>query len=88
MNTKSAMILFAHGARDPRWAQPFQRLQIITQASLPEVKVELASLFASVETAAPNADRGHRVQTKSWQFFYSFSSLFLFSIIVDQCRST
>lgn len=44
------MILFAHGARDPRWAQPFQRLQIMTQANLPEVKVELAYL----EFMAPN----------------------------------
>ena len=44
MKKKSAMILFAHGARDPRWAQPFQRLQIMTQANLPEVKVELAFL--------------------------------------------
>ena len=44
MKKKSAMILFAHGARDPRWAQPFQRLQMLTQANLPEVKVELAFL--------------------------------------------
>jgi sirohydrochlorin cobaltochelatase len=44
MKKKSAMILFAHGARDPRWAQPFQRLQVMTQANLPEVKVELAFL--------------------------------------------
>jgi sirohydrochlorin cobaltochelatase len=44
MKKKSAMILFAHGARDPRWAQPFQRLQAMTQTSLPEVKVELAFL--------------------------------------------
>ncbi len=44
MKIKTAMILFAHGARDPRWAQPFQRLQVMTQANLPEVKVELAFL--------------------------------------------
>ena len=44
MKKKSAMILFAHGARDPRWAQPFQRLQVMTQVNLPEVKVELAFL--------------------------------------------
>ena len=44
MKKKSAMILFAHGARDPRWAQPFQRLLVLTQANLPEVKVELAFL--------------------------------------------
>jgi sirohydrochlorin cobaltochelatase len=44
MKKKSAMILFAHGARDPRWALPFQRLQAMTQTSLPEVTVELAFL--------------------------------------------
>lgn len=44
MKKKSAMILFAHGARDPRWAAPFQRLQVLTQDSLPDVKVELAFL--------------------------------------------
>ncbi|WP_136419429.1 CbiX/SirB N-terminal domain-containing protein [Herbaspirillum sp. ST 5-3] len=39
-----ALILFAHGARDPRWAEPFQRLQQITQAQSPEVRVVLAFL--------------------------------------------
>ncbi|MBC3920020.1 CbiX/SirB N-terminal domain-containing protein [Undibacterium sp. CY18W] len=38
------MILFAHGARDPRWAQPFQRLQKMTQESLPGTTVALAFL--------------------------------------------
>jgi sirohydrochlorin cobaltochelatase len=40
----TAIVLFAHGARDPRWAAPFQRLQKLTQDSLPEVQVELAFL--------------------------------------------
>lgn len=44
MANKSALILFAHGARDPRWAAPFQRLQAMTQASLPDVTVSLAFL--------------------------------------------
>lgn len=44
MSKKAALILFAHGARDPRWAAPFQRLQKMTQESLPEVAVELAFL--------------------------------------------
>ncbi|MDO8653762.1 MAG: CbiX/SirB N-terminal domain-containing protein [Undibacterium sp.] len=44
MSKKSALILFAHGARDPRWAAPFQRLQKMTQDSLPDVSVELAFL--------------------------------------------
>lgn len=41
---KSALVLFAHGARDPRWAGPFQRLQKITQAGAPSMVVELAFL--------------------------------------------
>jgi sirohydrochlorin cobaltochelatase len=39
-----ALILFAHGARDPRWAEPFQRLQQLAQAQLPDVSVSLAFL--------------------------------------------
>ena len=41
---KAALVLFAHGARDPRWAAPFQRLQKITQAGAPSLVVELAFL--------------------------------------------
>lgn len=44
MVNKSALVLFAHGARDPRWATPFQRLQKMTQESRPDVAVELAFL--------------------------------------------
>ncbi|MBC3863451.1 CbiX/SirB N-terminal domain-containing protein [Undibacterium jejuense] len=44
MNKHTALILFAHGARDPRWAAPFQRLQKMTQESLPDCAVELAFL--------------------------------------------
>jgi sirohydrochlorin cobaltochelatase len=41
---KSALILFGHGARDPRWAEPFQRLQKLLQAQLPGQEVSLAFL--------------------------------------------
>lgn len=41
---QQALILFAHGARDPRWAAPFQRLQQLIQAQQPGLKVELAFL--------------------------------------------
>ncbi len=44
MNDKQALVLFAHGARDPRWAQPFQKLQAIARQQLPEAQVELAFL--------------------------------------------
>jgi len=39
-----SLVLFAHGARDPRWAEPFQRLQQLTQAQVPDVSVSLAFL--------------------------------------------
>lgn len=41
---KKALVLFAHGARDPRWAQPFQKLQQRAQAQLPDAEVALAFL--------------------------------------------
>jgi sirohydrochlorin cobaltochelatase len=44
MTMQKALVLFAHGARDPRWAQPFQKLQKIAQTSLPDTAVELAFL--------------------------------------------
>ncbi len=42
--SKKALVLFAHGARDPRWAQPFQKLQQRAQAQLPDAEVVLAFL--------------------------------------------
>ena len=44
MSTTKALVLFAHGARDPRWSAPFERLQQVIQAQLPEVAVRLAFL--------------------------------------------
>lgn len=42
--TSRALILFGHGARDPRWAAPFERLRQILREQLPQVNVELAFL--------------------------------------------
>lgn len=44
MNDQQALVLFAHGARDPRWAQPFLKMQAIAQQQLPGAQVELAFL--------------------------------------------
>ena len=44
MNAKKALVLFAHGARDPRWAQPFLKMQAIAQGRMPDAVVELAFL--------------------------------------------
>ena len=41
---KDALILFAHGARDARWAAPFEKLRDLAQASLPDTEVALAFL--------------------------------------------
>src|SRR5450432_1045090 len=38
------LILFAHGARDPRWAEPFERLRAKIQAARPDLPVALAYL--------------------------------------------
>lgn len=43
-SNKRALILFAHGARDARWAEPFERLQQLVQAQGTETTVALAFL--------------------------------------------
>jgi sirohydrochlorin cobaltochelatase len=47
---KRLLVLFAHGARDPKWAAPFERLRAITQAQSPDADVALAFL----ELMTPN----------------------------------
>lgn len=39
-----AIVLFAHGSRDPEWAQPFERLKGRLQSRLPGHRIELAFL--------------------------------------------
>lgn len=39
-----ALVLFAHGARDPQWRVPFERLRGTVQRQLPLVQVRLAFL--------------------------------------------
>ncbi len=41
---KTALILFAHGARDPEWANPMRRVQAAIRQQQPETVVELAFL--------------------------------------------
>lgn len=38
------MVLFAHGARDARWAEPFERLRVRVEARRPDLAVALAYL--------------------------------------------
>lgn len=57
--SEEAIILFAHGARDPEWARPAQRIAGVVRSLRPEALVELAflefmepALAEAVESAA------------------------------------
>ena len=43
-NPNSALVLFAHGSRDPKWAEPFKAIQELIRAQAPDLPVELAFL--------------------------------------------
>lgn len=40
----TGLILFAHGARDPRWAEPFQKFEQRIRGLAPELEVRLCYL--------------------------------------------
>jgi sirohydrochlorin cobaltochelatase len=44
IGTKRALILLAHGARNPDWAAPFKRVQQMVQGRQPDIVAELAFL--------------------------------------------
>ncbi len=44
MAETEAIVLFAHGARDAEWAEPFHKLQRMIAARKPVIPVELAFL--------------------------------------------
>lgn len=46
------LILFAHGSREPRWAEPFERLAARVRARAPTLPVRLAYL----ERMTPNLE--------------------------------
>jgi sirohydrochlorin cobaltochelatase len=59
-----AIILFAHGARDPEWAQPFEKIKRLLEAKRPGAVVELAFLElmqpALADAVVKLAQAGHR----------------------------
>lgn len=67
MNSLTALILFAHGARDPRWALPFEAVAAAVRQQRPDLSVCLAylefmspNLLDAAETAVAQGAR--RVQ--------------------------
>lgn len=54
MHPQSAIVLFAHGARDPEWAEPFRKIQDRVAAERPGVAV-LLSFLEFMPPSLPNA---------------------------------
>jgi sirohydrochlorin cobaltochelatase len=52
----SGLILFAHGARDPRWATPFEAVAQRVRAQCPQSTVTLAFLEFMTPTLAEAGD--------------------------------
>jgi sirohydrochlorin cobaltochelatase len=51
-NPATAILLFAHGARDPSWAEPFRRIVVRLRHKQPAMRVELAFLEMMQPTLA------------------------------------
>jgi sirohydrochlorin cobaltochelatase len=61
---KSALILFAHGARDPEWANPMRRVRAAVLQRNPSLRVELAFL----EFMSPNlGDCAHALVEEGYE---------------------
>ena len=67
-----ALILFAHGARDPRWAEPFERVLDVVRAQASE----RAPMLAFLELMAP--DLAQAIATQVGRGFRSIRIVPLF----------
>jgi sirohydrochlorin cobaltochelatase len=52
-----ALVLFAHGARDPRWAEPFEAVAERIRAAAPQLPVVLAYLELTAPTLEEANDK-------------------------------
>ena len=65
--SKTAIILFGHGARDPEWARPMQRIAEAVRHASPQAAVSLAFLefmtpsLPEAAAAALTAGAGHLI---------------------------
>jgi sirohydrochlorin cobaltochelatase len=71
MKSDSAVVLFAHGAREPEWALPFERLRDRLRAS--GMRVELAYL----STMSPSLEDAARVLAREGAKAVTIVPLFL-----------
>lgn len=90
---KSALVLFGHGARDPRWAEPFLNLQSRLRQSVGgDVVVELAYLELMTpslpDCVASLSSQGVQQVTVVPVFFGQGGHLRKdFPVLVDACRA-
>ena len=64
MTATSGLVLFAHGARDPEWAEPFRAIAARVASTRPDLAVKLAFLEfqppALADAITELVDSGHR----------------------------
>lgn len=72
-STSTALILFAHGSRDPEWAQPFRRIQAAIRTRQPGTAVKLAFL----EFMQPTLDTAVSELVKSGHAIIAVAPLFM-----------
>jgi sirohydrochlorin cobaltochelatase len=72
-HARSALVLFAHGSRDPQWAEPFRAIQRKVAAKRPALCVELAFLQLMQPTLEDTVDR----LTKSGCVLVTIAPLFM-----------
>ncbi len=53
---KTGIVLFAHGARDPNWARPLERLKRMLAERMPDAVIEAAFLEHMAPTLEEAAD--------------------------------
>lgn len=87
----NGLVLFAHGARDPQWAVPFQRLAELVAAQRPGWRVSLAYL----ELITPSLAEAVATQVDAGANRITVAPLFLgpgghlrrdFPILMDELR--
>ena len=55
--TRTALLLIAHGSRDPEWAVPLQKVCTVVGERAPQLRLELAFMELMTPSLAESAER-------------------------------
>lgn len=58
--SQALLVLFTHGSRDPRWLEPFEKLEEALKSKLGDDGVRLAHMEISSPTLLEVAEEAHR----------------------------